>query len=119
MTRTNASKTSHIFGDFSIPSFEVEAIGEAQQKNVEAFIQANQLAVDGARALAQRQAEIEQQAIEEVSGLLRGWTQPSAPEDRLAKHVEAAKQAFEKGLAHAHVRDMSGWRVNPEVLVRG
>jgi phasin family protein len=101
MARTNATKPSHIFGDFSIPSFDVEAIVEAQQKNVEAFIQANQLAVEGARALAQRQAEIVQQAIEDASGLLRGWTQPSAPEERLAKHAEAAKQAFEKGLAHA------------------
>ena len=63
--------------------------------------QANQLAVEGVRALAQRQAEIAQQAFAESSALFREWTQPAAPEDRLAKNVDVAKQAFEKGLANA------------------
>lgn len=92
---------SKAFGNFRFPGFDVEAIVEAQSKNLEALAQANQLAVEGMRALAQRQAEIVQQAVEQASGLMLGWTQPGAPEDRLAKNAEAAKQAFERGLAQA------------------
>src|SRR5260370_36190457 len=89
-------------GDFRLPGLDVEAIVATQRKNLEALTQANQLAVEGLRALAQRQAEIAEQAFAEASALFREWTQPSAPEDRLAKNVDAAKQAFEKGLANAH-----------------
>jgi phasin family protein len=92
---------SKAFGDFRLPGFDVEAIVTAQRKNLEALTQANQLAAEGVRALAQRQAEIVQQAIEEASGLIRDWTHPGAPEDRLAKNVEVAKLAFEKGIANA------------------
>jgi phasin family protein len=87
--------------DFRFPGFDVQAIVEAQRKNLEALTEANQLAVEGVRALAQRQAEIAQQAVEEASALVREWMQPGAPEQRLAKNVEAAKQAFETGVANA------------------
>jgi phasin family protein len=33
--------------------------------------------------------------------VFREWTQPGAPEDRFVKSVEAAKLAFEKGIANA------------------
>jgi len=32
---------------------------------------------------------------------LREWGQPGAPEERVAKKVDRAKQAFEKGVANA------------------
>jgi phasin family protein len=89
------------FGEFRLPGLDVEAVVATQRKNLEALTQANQLAAEGVRALAQRQAEIAQQAFAEASALLREWTQPGAPEERLARNVEAVKQAFETGLATA------------------
>jgi phasin family protein len=89
------------FGDFRLPGLDVEAIVAIQRKNLEALTQANQLAVEGVRALAQRQAEIAQQAFAGASALFQAWTQPGAPEERLAKNADVAKQAFEKGLADA------------------
>jgi phasin family protein len=89
------------FGDFRLPGLDVDAVVATQRKNLAALTQANQLAVEGVRALAERQAEIAQQAVEEASALFREWTQPGAPEDRLAKNIDVAKQAFEKGLANA------------------
>jgi phasin family protein len=89
------------FSDFRLPGLDVDAVAATQRKNLETLTQTNQLAVEGVRALAQRQAEIAQQVVEEASALVRDWMQPSAPEERLAKNVEAAKQAFEKGLANA------------------
>jgi phasin family protein len=106
MAKTEASKNgfsdvTKAFDDFRLPGLDVEAVMATQRKNLEALTQAGQLAVEGARALAQRQAEIAQQAFAEASALFRGWTQPGAPEERLAKNVEVAKQAFEKGLVSA------------------
>ena len=90
-----------VFGDIRLPGVDAEAIVATQRKNLEALTQASQLAIEGVRALAQRQAEVAQQAFAEASALVREWTQPSAPQDRLAKNLDVAKQALEKGLANA------------------
>lgn len=89
------------FAGFTFPGLDVDSLVATQRKNIEAFTQANQLAVEGAQAVARRQVEIARQAVDEASTLLREWTQPGAPEERLAKNAELAKQAFEKGLANA------------------
>jgi len=89
------------FAGFTFPGFDVESLVAAQRKNLEAFTQANQLAVEGVQAIARRQVELARQAMDEVSVALRAWTQPAAPEEQVAKNVEMAKHAFEKGVANA------------------
>lgn len=107
---------SKLFGSFRIPGFDADAIMEAQRKNLEAVTQANQLAVDGVRAVAQRQTEIVQQAFGEASELFRDWAASDSPEDRLAKSAEVAKQVFEKGMASARELNELGNRVGAEAL---
>jgi phasin family protein len=89
------------FAGFAFPGLDIESLVAAQRKNLEALTQANQLAVEGVQAVARRQVEIARQAVDEASTLLREWTQPGAPEERIAKNAEYAKQAFEKGVANA------------------
>jgi len=89
------------FGDMKLPGLDVEAVAASQRKNLEAFTQANQLAVEGAQSLARRQVEIVRQAVDEASQALREWTEAGAPEDRIAKSVELTKLAYEKGIANA------------------
>ena len=89
------------FAGFAIPGFNVEAMMASQRKNVEAFTQANQLAMEGAQALARRQVEIARDALEEASALFRELSQPGAPQEKLVKNTELAKTSFEKGLATA------------------
>ena len=89
------------FAGFTIPGFNVEAMMASQRKNVEALTQANQLALEGAQALARRQVEIAREALEEASTLFRELSQPGAPQEKLAKNTELAKANFEKGLATA------------------
>jgi phasin family protein len=89
-------------GDMRVPGLDVDALVAAQRKNLEAFTQANQLAVEGVQAVARRQVEIARQAIDEFSAIVRDLAVPSAsPEDRIAKQAEFSKQAIEKGLANA------------------
>ena len=89
------------FAGFTFPGFDVESLVAAQRRNLEALTQANQLAVEGVQAVARRQVEIARQAVDEASAAMREWTQPGAPEERMAKNAELAKQAFEKGIANA------------------
>src|SRR5665213_397026 len=76
------------FAGFSFPGFDVDSILAAQRKNLEAFTQANQFAVEGIQALAKRQVEIVSAAIEEASTALRDLTAPGAPEEMIAKTNE-------------------------------
>ena len=89
-----------MFADFRFRPFDVEAIWAAQRRNLEAFTQANQLAVEGVQALARRQIELTRETFEGFSSLLRDITQPVSPEDRIAKNTDYAKQMLEKGVNH-------------------
>jgi phasin family protein len=89
-----------MFADFRFRPFDVEAMWAAQRRNIEAFSQANQLAVEGAHAMAKRQIEMTQQTLEEFSSLVREMTQPVSPEDRISKNTEYAKKMIDKSLNH-------------------
>jgi phasin family protein len=89
-----------MFADFRMRPFDVEAMWAAQRRNLEAFTQANQLAVEGAHALVKRQIEMTQQTFEDMSTMLRDMTQPSSTEDRIAKHTEYTKKVIDKSLTH-------------------
>jgi phasin family protein len=90
-----------MFAGLNFPSFDVEGMISAQRKNIEALTQANQLAVEGVQAVTRRQVELARQAFDEAQTVLREFTQPTAPEERIAKNAELAKVAFEKGVANA------------------
>jgi phasin family protein len=107
---------SKVFDGFRFGGFDVQAMAESQRKNLEALTQANQLAIEGMRALAQRQSEIAQEAANEASAVMRDWTQQSAPEDRFAKTIEAAKVAFEKGVANVRELSDMGGRASADVF---
>jgi phasin family protein len=87
------------FGNFAAPGIDFDAVLSSQRKNLDALTQVNQLAVEGMQTIARHQIKIMQQAIEHASALFRDWAHPVALDDRLAKNVEVAKQAFETGIA--------------------
>ncbi len=104
------------FSGFTVPGFDVESMVAAQRRNLEALTQANQLAVEGVQAVARRQVEIARQAVDEAQAALRELTLPAAPEDRLAKNAELAKQAFDKSVAHARERAELVGKANREAF---
>jgi phasin family protein len=81
---------------------EVETIFASQRKNVEAIMQANRLAFDGVQAVWRRQLDFVQQAVEGLTAHVGDLAPPFRPlNEKLAKHAEYSKQAFEKNLANA------------------
>jgi phasin family protein len=107
---------SKVFGDLRFPGLDLQALTEWQRKNLEALTQANQLAVEGMRALTQRQGEIAQKAAEEASSVFRDWTQPSAPEDRFIRSLDAARLAFERGVANVRELSDMGTKASADVF---
>ena len=93
---------SKALGDVKIPGFDMQAAMDAQRKNIEALTAANQAAVQGIQAVAQRQAEILSQAISEVSTVAQQLASSgSNPQELTAKQAELARKAFEQALANA------------------
>jgi phasin family protein len=86
--------------DFRFRPIDVEALMACQRRNIEAFSQANQLAVEGVQAVARRQIEIARQAFEDASVLFRELAQPVSAEDRIARNTEFAKQLIEKSVTN-------------------
>jgi phasin family protein len=82
---------------FRIPGVDVQAMMEARRKDVEAVVQANRIAFQGAQALVQRQSEILQQTMAEWQKAAQSLT-GKEPGQAVGTQAELAKQAFEKAL---------------------
>ena len=102
------SKWAGDFGKYFVngkaPSFDFDAVFALQRKNVEAFTAANQLAFDGVKAVAQRQAEIARKAFEEFGKVTKELTAAGTPEDKFAKQADLAKTRVRRR-ARQHARD--------------
>jgi phasin family protein len=90
-----------MLGDVRIPGFDMQAVMAAQRKNIEALTAANQAAVQGMQAVAQRQAEILSQAMGEVSSIAQQLASSvSNPQEITTKQAELAGKGFEQALAN-------------------
>ncbi len=93
------SDFSKSFTNGKAPTVDMETLFASQRKNFEAFQSANQLAFDGVKAVAQRQAELAREAVEDFSKLAKELSAPASVEEKLVKQAEIAKSAFEQALA--------------------
>ena len=93
------SDFSKSFTNGKAPTVDMETLFASQRKNFEAFTSANQLAFEGVKAVAQRQAELAREAVEQFSSLAKELSAPASVEEKLVKQAEVAKSAFEQSLA--------------------
>ena len=85
---------------FKLPGLDNKALVETQRKNVEAFQAANQVFIEGAQAVTQRQSEIMRQAMDESVKALQSIASAGTPEAKFGQQAELAKQAYEASLAN-------------------
>lgn len=88
----------------SVPTatpFDLKTIMEAQRKNFQALTEANQRAFQGWQALAQRQAEMMSQFVQDNSGLARETMSEGTPQDKFAKQAEIIKGAYKKSVLNS------------------
>lgn len=88
------------FGEFKMPSFDVEALVEAQRKNVAAFTAANQTAFEAVKSATQRQADMIKMATEEFSKAASDMMSASTFEEKAVKQADATKKVFETTVAN-------------------
>ena len=94
------SDFSKSFTNGKAPTVDMETLFASQRKNFEAFQSANQLAFDGVKAVAQRQAELAREAVEDFSKLAKELSAPASVEEKLVKQAEIAKAGFETAVAN-------------------
>jgi phasin family protein len=88
-----------MLGEFKVPGVDLDAVLQAQRKNIEALTAANRTAIEGAQAFGRRQSEILRQNLAELQSQFSTAVSAGAPEEKLAKQTELAKSAFEKAIA--------------------
>jgi phasin family protein len=88
-----------IMAEFRLPAMpDMTELAKAQQKNLEAIAAANKVALEGARAVAERHMEIVQQSVAELQDAMRSMANPGDAQEQAAKRAEMAKAAYERAV---------------------
>jgi phasin family protein len=105
-----AMDLSNAFGDltkmfeqFKLPGVDTAEIEAARRKDVEALVQANQAAYEGMQALANKQADMLKQAMEDIQAAVKG---AAGSVGDPAKQGELARKGYEKVLSD--MQDLAG-----------
>jgi phasin family protein len=103
-------------GDFQIPGVDWQELLASQQRNLAALSRANQVMLEGAQAVMQREMEILQRAMTEVMTSSQEFMQEGDPKASAAKRFEIAKASFETAIANMReLAEMAG-KSNREAL---
>jgi len=78
-----------------------EALMRAHQRNLDALSAANRIAMEGAQAVAQRNMEIMQQTMAELTSTLQALASNPTPQDTAAKQTALLKAAYERAVANS------------------
>jgi phasin family protein len=78
-----------------LPNIDLQAIMEGRRKDLEAIVKANEVALNGIKSVADKQAEMLQTVLGEIGTKLRNMAQDGSPS---AKATEMAQQTIEKAL---------------------
>lgn len=78
-----------------LPNVDLQAIMEGRRKDLEAIVKANEVALNGIKSVADKQAEMLQTVLGEIGTKLKSMAQDGSPS---AKATEMAQQTIEKAL---------------------
>lgn len=102
-------KTSFPFGEYDVtkmlagfrmPQVDVEAVLTAQRKNIEALQRANQVAAENLQAIARRQVEMMQSAIEDAATSVRDLMSAGSPEEGAKRQTELVQRTLEAAVSN-------------------
>src|SRR5690242_16468944 len=72
-----------MLSEFKVPGVDLDAVLQAQRKNIEALTAANRTAAEGVQAFARRQGEILRQNLAELQTQFSSIASPGAPDEKL------------------------------------
>ena len=101
--KTTTTDVPNIFGDltkmveqFKLPGVDTAEIVAARRKDIDALVQANRATYEGMQALANRQAEMLKQAMQDIQAAVKAATTTGAGVGDPGKQGELARKAYEK-----------------------
>ena len=83
-----------------VPSFDMTKIMEQQQKNLDAMTRSWQAMASGATAVANKQREIFESAVKDMTEMAKDYKPSGSPQEIFAKQAEFAKKAMEAAIAN-------------------
>ncbi len=95
----DADKLKELFSAAKLPGVDADAVLAAQQKNVDALIEANQVVIAGYQDLYKRQVALFEAAVAETKDKLTQVQGQPLTADQATQNVDALKAAFEKAAA--------------------
>jgi phasin family protein len=102
------------FANLKMPGVDPEAIVEAQKKNMDALVAANQAAAAGYQDLFKKQVAIFEETMAEAQKHLKGFDSTKLDADAARKQADLAKAAFEKALANMQALAESAQKANSD-----
>ena len=91
----------HKLGEqLKVPSFDVTKIMEHHQKNLDAMGRSWQAMATGATAIANKQREIFEGAIKDITEMAKDYKPNGSPQDIFAKQAEFGKKAMEAAITN-------------------
>ncbi len=96
--KTKPENFSKILPSATALPFDIKAMMDAQRKNYQALQEANQCAVQGWQALAQRQVEMATEFVQNNSALTLQALTEASPEEKIAQQAQLVKTAYEKSI---------------------
>lgn len=84
-----------IMDQLKLPNIDLQTMIEGSRKDIEAIVKANEVAVNGIKSVADKQAEMLQTVLGEIGTKLKTMAQDGSPS---AKATEMAQQTIEKAL---------------------
>lgn len=85
---------------YKLPTFDMNAMFAGQRKNIEALTSANKAAAEGMQKVAERQAEILQDSLDEATKAFNVIGKTATAKDAASKQAELFQGAFTKALAN-------------------
>lgn len=89
------------FSSFQGFPFDMDSLMETQRRNLQAFSDAQQMAIESLKTVAARQSQIFSQLMEENSEIAREAMAEGTPEEKISKQADRMKKVYEKGVAGA------------------
>lgn len=88
-----------IMSEYKFPGLDMDSMVTAQKKNIEVITNANKVAMDGAQAVARRQAEILRQTLDGLTKLASEMMSSSgSPQDKMAKQGDLFKSTLDTAI---------------------
>ncbi|MEM6780973.1 MAG: phasin family protein [Pseudomonadota bacterium] len=89
--------------------FDLQSFMDLQRKNLQAFGEAQQLAMENIQAVAQKQGEFISQMVEENSKLAKDMMAEGSTEEKVARQADMVKHAYETSMINAQkIAEMVG-----------